>query len=259
MGTILENIVARKREELVNCKATVPINSLRELIKTRPRPANLSGALMSDRIRIIAEVKRASPSKGTLMNNCDPISLAKTYSDNGAAAISVLTDPRFKGSLKDLTSIKQALHPTNLPILRKDFIFDEYQVYESVACGADAILLIVSILSPSAIRDFISLAQEFWVQCIVEVHDENEVEIAIDAGSEIIGINNRNLATFEVDFSVTKTLAPLIPRDKIIVSESGISNRNDITLLRQYGIHAVLVGEALVTSEDIGAKVRELV
>ena len=259
MSTILEDIVARKREELVNQKATLPINSLRELIKSRPRPANLAGTLISDRIRIIAEVKRASPSKGTLMNNCDPISLAKTYRDNGAAAISVLTDPRFKGSLEDLTSIQQALHATNLPILRKDFIFDEYQVYESAAYGADAILLIVSLLSRSTIRDYISLAQDFWVQCIVEVHDENELDIAIDAGSEIIGINNRNLATFEVDFSVTKRLAALIPRDKIIVSESGISNRSDIILLKQYGVHAALVGEALVTSEDIGAKVRELV
>ena len=120
-------------------------------------------------------------------------------------------------------------------------------------------LLIVSILSSSSIKDYISLAQDFWIQCIVEVHDKNELEIAIDAGAEIIGINNRNLSTFEVDFSVTERLAPLIPRDKIIVSESGISNRSDIILLKQCGVHAALVGEALVTSEDIGAKVRELV
>ena len=259
MSTILEDIVERKRGELIAQKSTVPINSLRKLIETRSRPANLAGALMSDRIRIIAEVKRASPSKGTLMNNCDPISLAKTYVDNGAAAISVLTDPRFKGSLEDLTSIQQALHSKKVPLLRKDFIFDEYQVYESAAYGADAILLIVSILSSSSIKDYISLAQDFWIQCIVEVHDKNELEIAIDAGAEIIGINNRNLSTFEVDFSVTERLAPLIPRDKIIVSESGISNRSDIILLKQYGVHAALVGEALVTSEDIGAKVRELV
>lgn len=213
---------------------------------------------MGDRVRIIAEVKKASPSKGILLHNFDPVTLATTYADNGAAAISVLTDSHFQGNMRHLTKIKQATKSNRTPILRKDFIFDPYQVYETRASGADALLLIVSILSKTQLKELYSLCQELWIQALVEIHDENELEVALDANVEIIGINNRDLHTFETDLSITEHLAALIPKGKLIVSESGISGLADVNRLRIFNVNAVLVGEALVTAPDIGAKVREL-
>jgi indole-3-glycerol phosphate synthase len=186
------------------------------------------------------------------------VRLADTYASNGAAAISVLTDPRFQGELGHLEQIKQSGVARGAPVLRKDFIFDPYQVYEARAIGADALLLIVAILSPQQLAEFLGLSRQLKLNCLVEVHDPDELQTALDAGAEVIGINNRDLHTFKTDLAVTLGLAPLAPEGKIIVSESGINKRDDLQALAQVGVSAVLVGEALVTAPDVGEKVREL-
>ena len=258
MTTILDDIVAAKRTELEQQKSESPLDSLEKKIGTQSPPLNLSGALLGDRVRLIGEVKKSSPSRGLLRPDFNPVDLARTYVENGAAVISVLTDPRFEGTLDHLVDVKRAVGSSGAPVLRKDFIFDPYQVYESRACGADAFLLIVSILTPRQLGDLLALSRRFWMQCLVEVHTKEELERALDAGAEIIGINNRDLRTFRTDLSVTQKLAPLVPKGKLIVGESGISSKEDVLKLGKLGVHAVLVGEALVTSPDVGAKVREL-
>ena len=258
MTTILEEIVAAKSAELEEQKKRVPLQALKEKIASQPTLLNLSGALMGGRVRLIAEVKKASPSRGLLAPSFDPVTLATDYVNNGAAAVSVLTDPRFQGTLEHLEAVKKAVEPYRTPVLRKDFIFDPYQVYESRAHGADAILLIVAILQPGQLKELLSLSQQFWMQALVEVHNEEELKIALGAGAEIIGINNRDLHTFRTDLSATERLVSLVSRGRVIVSESGIFTAEDVLRLEKMGVHAVLVGEALVTAADIGAKVREL-
>lgn len=258
MATILEQIVEAKKGEVEEQKGRVSQSELEGRVKAMSLPLNLSGALLGDRVRLIAEVKKASPSRGLLAENFDPQGLAQTYVDNGAAAISVLTDPRFQGTLEDLETVAQVAGPRRTPVIRKDFIFDPYQVYEARSRGADGLLLIAAILSPSHLAEMLSVCQELWIQTLVEVHDEVELEAAVEAGAEIIGINNRNLHTFETDLSVTERLARMAPRGKIIVSESGIFTAGHVSMLAGLGVNAVLVGEALVTAEDTAAKVREL-
>ena len=258
MANILEEIVAAKRQELALQKKSVPLSALRESSATQPRPLNLSGALMAGGIRLIAEVKKASPSRGLLCPDFDAVRLARIYARNGAAAISVLTDPRFQGEIDHLAQVKQTGASQRVPVLRKDFIFDPYQIYEARAAGADALLLIVAILSIQELRGLLALSAELWMQCLVEVHDEAELQAALDAGAEIVGINNRDLRTFTTDLAVTERLAPLVPRGKIVVSESGISNQDHLRRLGKYRVNGVLVGEALVTAKDVGEKVREL-
>ena len=258
MSTILDDIVAAKREELERRKSDVTQEALEKRITAQARPLNFSGSLLGDRVRLIAEIKKASPSRGLLCPNFDPLMLADTYVENGAVAVSVLTDHHFQGTLDHLAAVKQSLIPRGIPVLRKDFIFDQYQVYEARAWGADAILLIVAILTPKDVQELLSLSRGFWMQCLVEVHTQPELEVAKGAGAEIIGINNRDLSTFHTDLSVTEELAPLVPRGKVIVSESGISTREDMLKLTRLGVHAALVGEALLTSVDVGSKVREL-
>ena len=258
MATILDEIVAAKREELARQVWDVPLEVLEERIDELPPPLNLSGALMGDRVRLIAEIKKASPSRGLLRADFDPVWLATTYAENGAAAISVLTDPRFQGTLDHMTSVKQTVQARGTPVLRKDFIFDPYQVYEARAHGADALLLIVDILTPVQLAELLALSRRFWMQCLVEVHTREELEVAVEAGAEIIGINNRDLHTFKTDLAVTEGLAKHVPRGKVLVSESGISSKEDMVTLRTLGVHAALVGEALVTASDVGAKVSGL-
>ena len=258
MPTILDDIVAAKRGELEQQRSEVPLEALEERIAAQARPLNFSGALLGDRVRLIGEVKKASPSRGLLCPDFDPVRLAEAYSANGAAAISVLTDPRFQGTLDHLAAVKQALLSLGTPVLRKDFIFDPYQVYESRAYGADAILLIVAILTPQQLGELLALSRRFWMQCLVEVHSRDELDLALDGGAEIIGINNRDLRTFHTDLSVTRQLTQLIPKGQVVVSESGIGVQEDMLELRRLGVHAALVGEALVTAPDVGAKVREL-
>ena len=256
---ILNKIVDAKRPELQRLKAEAPVARLEGCIEQQARAANFAGALMGDSVRIIAEIKNTSPVKGLLRPNFDAVSLATAYADNGAAAISVLTDVKhFQGSIHHLSAVLKAVSPRGLPVLRKDFIFDPYQVVESRAFGADCILLIAAILTPRELGELMGVARGYWMQCLVEVHDEEELRVALDAGAEIVGINNRDLRTFKSDIAVTERLAPLVPSDRVIVSESGISSRDDIRRVRDAGAHAALVGEALVTADDPGAKLREL-
>ena len=258
---ILQKIIAVKRGEVERLKAQVHRSELERRIEApgHPPPLNMAGALMGDDVRVIAEVKKASPTKGLLRADFDPVALARAYADNGAAAVSVLTDERhFQGSIEHLAAVRKELGARGVPVLRKEFIFDDYQVCEARAAGADAILLIVSMLSPVRLKALIELAQGFWMQCLVEVHNGDELDAAVEAGAEIIGINNRNLHTFNVDLGVTERLAPLMPAGKIVVSESGIQSREDVRRLGQAGAHAVLIGEALVTAADPGARLRAL-
>ena len=258
MPSILDEIVAAKRLELVEQKKQVSQASLEAAAAAQSRPFNLSGALLSGGVRLIAEVKKASPSRGLLSPDFDPVRLAETYVNNGAAAVSCVTDLRFQGDLDHLAQIKRTGASQRAPVLRKDFIFDDYQVHEARAAGADGILLIVAILQLDQLKSLLETAQGLWMQCLVEVHDEDELQIAVDVGAEIIGINNRDLHTFTTDLSVTERLAPLVPRGKVIVSESGIFTRDDLRRLNQVRVNAALVGEALVTAPDVAAKVREL-
>ena len=258
MPSILDEIVAAKRLELMEQKKQVSQASLEAAAAAQSRPFNLSGALLSGGVRLIAEVKKASPSRGLLSPDFDPVRLAETYVNNGAAAVSCLTDFRFQGELDHLAQIKRTGASQRAPVLRKDFIFDDYQVHEARAAGADGILLIVAILQLDQLKSLLETAQGLWMQCLVEVHDEDELQIAVDVGAEIIGINNRDLHTFTTDLSVTERLAPLVPRGKVIVSESGIFTRDDLRRLNQVRVNAALVGEALVTAPDVAAKVREL-
>ena len=256
---ILKRIVEVKRNEVEHLKIEVPISALERRIEGQRPALNLAGALSGDQVRIIAEIKKASPAKGVLRRDFDPVSLATTYADNGAAAISVLTNVHhFQGSMEHMESVAVTVGPRGLPVLCKEFIFDPYQVYEARAYGADAILLVVAVLTPATLVELKRLAETFWMQCLVEVHDKDELKVALAAGAEIVGINNRDLSTFKTDLEVTERLAPLVPGDKIIVSESGISHRDHIQRVKKAGAHAALIGEALITASDVGSKLRSL-
>ena len=258
MPSILDRIVVKKREELAVSKAAAPLSALLDTIAKRPPALDFPGALRGEGISLIAEVKKASPSKGLLREDFRPTELAATYSGNGAAAISVITDGHFLGEPAHLTDVKETGASGSAPVLRKDFLFDPYQVYEARAIGADTYLLIVDILSPSQLAELIQLGAELGMTPLVETHDAEEIATALAAGAEVIGINNRDLHTFATDLATTESLAPLIPSDKAIVSESGISTPEDLARLEPFGISAVLVGEALVTAADTAARVRSL-
>ena len=259
-GTILDKIVAVKRRELAAARVERPLADLEARIASRPTPLDFAAALRRERVSVIAEVKKASPSRGLLCPDFDPVRLAQCYAAGGAAAVSVLTEvDHFQGNLSYLAEIKAATGLEETPLLRKDFLFDSYQVYEARAFGADAILLIVAILDDTAMTELSALAGSLGMQCLVEVHDQAELERALTAGVSIIGINNRDLRTFEVDITTTEKLSALIPEGYTIVSESGIHSRTDIDRLAKCGVSAVLVGEALVTAGDVAARLRELV
>ena len=257
--TILDKILDAKREELARHKRELPFAELEAQVKASPFPLNLSGALWGERVRLIAEVKKASPSKGLLAAEYDPAALAAQYVANGAAAVSVLTEAdHFQGSLAHLRAVKAVAGPEGAPVLRKDFLFDAYQLYEARANGADAALLIVAALEREQLRELLAAAQGVWLQCLVEAHDEREVETALACGAEIVGINNRDLRTFAVDTTLAARLRPLVPQGRMVVAESGISSRDDVLALKSAGVNGILVGEALMTADDVGAKVREL-
>jgi len=255
IATILDTILTDKKIEVEQKKKLLPLTALKERI-AQYHPVDFTAAIKGEDIRLIAEVKKASPSKGVLRADLDPVRLASTYAENGAAAISVLTEVKhFQGNLKYLASIREKV---NLPLLRKDFIYEEYQVYESAAYGADAMLLIASILSPGQLEEMLEISHNIGLFCLVEVHNEEELKKALLAGAGIIGINNRDLNTFKVDIDTTRRLRMLIPQENIVVSESGIHNRDDMKKMRECKVDAVLVGEALVTATDIPAKMKEL-
>jgi len=253
---MLNKIIAQKREEIEQRKKVVTITYLQQRIARQKPALDLALAIKGDHIRLIAEVKQASPSRGMLSPNFNPIELARTYAEGGAAAISVLTEANyFMGSIEHLAEIKEVV---GLPLLRKDFIFDLYQVYESRAYGADALLLIAFILSQEQLKELVSLSHSLGLRCLVEVHNEEEVGRAVLSEAEIIGINNRDLTTFTVDITTTHRLRPLIPQERIVVSESGIKTKRDIEKLEKWGVDAVLVGEALVTTRNVQTKMKEL-
>jgi len=253
---VLDEIIAKKKEEVEQRKKILPLSHLKKRIAQRKPPLDFAFALKGKPMRLIAEVKQASPSRGILCPNFNPTELATTYAQGGANAISVLTEASyFKGSIDHLAAIREVV---KLPLLRKDFIFDPYQVYESRAYGADALLLIVAILSQEQLEGLLSLSHSLGLKCLVEVHNETDVERALLSGAEIIGINNRDLNTFAVDINTTGQLCSLIPRQKIVVAESGIKSRNDIEKLKGWGVDAVLIGEALVTADNVLTRMKEL-
>ena len=257
---ILDEIVAAKRRELARSQAELPLPKLEKRILQREPPLDFARALKAEKVQVIAEVKKASPSKGVLCPDFNPVELAKAYAGGGAAAISVLTEvDHFQGSLRYLADIRQTPGIEGIPLLRKDFLFCPYQIYEARAFGADAILLIAAIINDEELKNLSFLAQELGMQCLVEVHDRIELESAIQSGARIIGINNRNLRTFTLDISITEQLCSLVPRECVIVSESGIRGREDMDRLGNSGVDAVLIGEVLVTAKNVAEMLRELI
>jgi indole-3-glycerol phosphate synthase len=256
--TILDRIVADKRDELSAAKVRTPPHEVRRLAEGAPPARGFEQALRGPKIALIAEVKKASPSRGVLRENFDPVWLARAYASGGAAAISVLTDaPHFQGHLDHLASIRNKM-PDGPPLLRKDFLFDEYQLYEARAAGADAVLLIVAILEQPLLEDLLDLARDLDMDTLVEVHDETEMLRAVAAEASLIGVNNRDLHTFDIDLATTERLRPLAPKGAAIVAESGIFTHEDMLRLERAKVNAVLIGESLVTAEDPSAKIREL-
>jgi indole-3-glycerol phosphate synthase len=253
---ILARIVSRKREELRD--ATTPIAELRRIAEPqRHSRRDFAASLKTKQPAIISEIKKASPSKGILAGEFDPAAQAKRYARGGAAALSVLTDRDFfQGSLGDLKAARAACE---IPVLRKDFTISEYHVCEAAAAGADAILLIVSILDESELRDFRQVAEGFGMAALVEAHEAAEVEAAVNSGARMIGINNRDLRTFEVSLETSIELAPRIPASVLKVSESGIFTADDVRRLKEAGYDAFLVGERLMKSVDATQALRELV
>jgi indole-3-glycerol phosphate synthase len=256
--TILDRIVADKREELAAAKASVRNAKMRARAEKAPALRGFVEALSGPRIALVAEVKKSSPSRGVLRADFDPVWIAERYAEGGAAAISVLTDEKhFQGRLEHLASIREKL-PDGPPLLRKDFLFDDYQLYEARAFGADAVLLIVAILEQPLLEDLLDLASDLGLDALVEVHDEAEMERALGAEADLIGINNRDLHTFDIDLATTERLRRLAPADATIVAESGIFTREDMLRLERTGVNAALIGEGVVTTPDPATKVREL-
>jgi len=256
--TILDRIVEHKRVELEVAKAASPLAEMRARAAGTSALRDFAGALRRPGISLIAEVKKASPSRGVLREDFDHVALAAQYAAAGAVAISVLTDEEyFQGTLANLVAIREAL-PGGPPLLRKDFLFDEYQLYEARAFGADAVLLIVAILEQELLTDLMAGTAALGMTALVEVHDESEVERALAADATVIGVNNRDLHTFELDLVTTERLRPLIPPEHILVSERAIFTRDDILRLEVCGVDAVLIGESLIVAADPAATIREL-
>lgn len=258
---ILRNIVAHKRDEVAAAQAKFPLARLRDrlaLVEDQPRGFIRALRTMheSGGTAIIAEVKKGSPSKGIIRPDFDPLSIAETYQKYGATCLSVLTDEKFfLGHLNYLGLIREQV---SLPLLRKDFICDPYQIVEARAYGADAILLIAAMLDLHQLQDFAFLATELHLDVLLEVHDEAELEVALQTGCELIGINNRSLRTFITDLGTTERLRPLIPSDRFVVAESGIGCRADIERLLIAGAGAFLIGESLMREDNIGSKLEQL-
>ncbi len=255
---MLDEIVAAKRQEVAAAKRRLPPEELLRRVGAYRAQRGFAEALRgaSGSPALIAELKRRSPSKGMLRERFDPVSLAQQLQEAGASALSVLTDERFfSGCLDFLRDVHQF---TEVPCLRKDFILEPYQVYEAALYEADAVLLIVAALSDEALRECLQAAAHLGMDALVEVHAEPELQRALAAGAQVIGINHRDLRTFQMHKDLTDRLVPKIPRDRVIVAESGIQSPQDLLRLRELGVHAVLIGEALMTAPDVRAKVREL-
>lgn len=254
---ILSRIIEEKRKVVEEAKRLKPQEELLKEIKNLSVKSSFKKNISRPHhINLIAEIKKASPSKGILRGDFNPVKIAITYQANGASAISILTDERFfEGALEHLV---KARGNVSVPILRKDFFIDEYQIYETVAAGADAILLICEILSIAELTRFHNTAAELGLDCLVEVHNEEDIEKALAIDAVIVGINNRDLHTFKVDLGVTQRLIRMIPQNKTIVSESGIKRYEDVMFLKSLGVNAVLIGESFMEADDIAAKMREI-
>ena len=257
---ILDGIYKHKLLEVTESKKRISLSRLEETLAGLSPTKNFEAALRpasgGGGIKLIAEIKAASPSLGVLREGLDPVALALEYQRAGATAISVLTDKKFfHGSLSNLEEVRKTV---DLPLLRKDFIIDGYQLYEARVAGADAVLLIARLLDKKTLSAFLKVADQLGLACLVEVHTEEELKKVLDTHARLIGINNRDLDTFKVDMNTTLKLLPLVPVDRIVVSESGIHNREDVRRLEKAGVRAILVGEALVRSKDVTYKIKEL-
>ena len=255
-GTILDEILSWKRVEVARRMRALPLAAVMDAAAAAPAPRDFCAALRQPGVSLIAEVKRASPSKGVIRADVDPAALARAYEAGGAAAISVLTDERFfQGSLADLGAARDAV---TLPVLRKDFVIDAYQVYEARAAGADAVLLIAAALVDDALQALHVLARELGMAALVEVHDAAELARAMAIDPRVIGVNNRDLRTFRVDLETTAQLRARVPSGVVLVAESGIRGPEDVARLASIGADAMLVGEALVRAPVPGDKARAL-
>jgi indole-3-glycerol phosphate synthase len=257
---ILDDIIAHKKTELDAAKKERTLADLKKSASAACPRRDFKKALLGNGVSLIAEVKRASPSAGLIRDDFDPVQIARIYQQNGACAISVLTEAGyFLGKLEFLPKVRAAV---TVPVLRKDFIFDEYQIYESKAYGADAILIIAAILADDKMSELIDLSHEIGLGALVEVHNEDELKRVLRTRAQIVGINNRNLKTMEVDLETTGNLAPAVNNEhkeaRVVVSESGIKTFRDVQVVAKAGVNAILVGEALMRGGDIGQKVREL-
>jgi indole-3-glycerol phosphate synthase len=260
-GTYLDRILENTVAELAQRRVIRPLNDVERLARSLPSALSTTEALRQSDVTVIAEVKRASPSKGPIAPDIVAVDVAHDYITGGAAAISVLTDEHFfHGSLDDLRSVAELAHASDrsIPVLRKDFVIDAYQITEARAAGADTVLLIVAGLAVDALRELHDVAASYGMDALVEVHDERELETALAIGATLIGINNRNLRTFEVDLATTERVAQLVPPEVTLVGESGIRGRADVERLGRAGVHAVLVGETLMRAPDRATAVREL-
>ena len=255
--TILDEIVTAKRQEIQEAKAVLSEEALRDRLGDAPPACDFFGALAVDGpIRLIAEVKKASPSKGLIREDFHPVGIAQTYEKHGAACISVLTDePYFQGSLEYLRRIRSSVQ---LPLLRKDFIIDPYQVFQARAAGADAVLLIAECLDDDMLKQLHDLIISLGMTPLVELYEPENLARVLDVGARLVGINNRDLRTFEVDLGHTLELRRRIPDDCLVVGESGIRSRADVVRLESAGVNAILVGESLMARDDIGRAVDEL-
>ena len=254
---MLSEILKEKYKWIEKARAEVPQKELMKQMGGLPLPRSLAKNLKrGSPVHLIAEIKKASPSAGVLRDSFDPVAIAQIYQSSGADAISVLTDePFFMGSLEHLKEVKLNVR---IPVLRKDFILDPYQIYEARTAGADAILLIAELLSDSQLKEFLERVHSLGMEALVEVHTVDDLEKSLRAGALIIGINQRNLHTFEIHRETVDQLVPLIPKGKLIVCESGIRSREDVLYLKTLGIHAALIGETFMRSPDIAGKIKEL-
>jgi indole-3-glycerol phosphate synthase len=252
----LRNILQQKREEVDARKKIAPLEQLKESAGLRQEPLSLRNALLAKSFGIIAEIKKASPSKGLIRPDFDPVGIARSYNDAGATALSVLTDEKFfQGRLDYIGLVKSV---SMLPVLRKDFIIDPYQLYESRAAGADAVLLIGAALDTSLLRDLREESRSLGMDVLLETHNEEELLAALALNPEVLGINNRDLQTFEVDFATTLRLVPQIPADVVLVSESGITTGDDLRRLKLAGCRGALIGESFMRQRDPGQGLRTL-
>lgn len=257
MDKILSTIIERIKYRIQIKKNKLPLEIIQEKIPTLPPARDFSAVLENKQnINLICEVKKASPSKGLILVDYDPVKISKIYEESGAKAISVLTESDFfLGSLNDLKDVKNA---TTIPILRKDFIIDDYQLYESRYFGADCVLLIARLLEREELQNFIELSRKLNLHCLVEVHTKNDLKKALECEAENIGINNRNLDSLNVDIKTSLSLFSLIPAEKRVISESGIKGKKEIDMLKNCGINSFLIGESLLTSPNIKDKIKEL-